>query len=77
VRRPEKVAEVWPASAAVDDLFLNFLFAYTHAGSNVYYTFALFKKKRKKRKAPAQVEKLRQVKEKGEYPFLNTGKINF
>jgi hypothetical protein len=28
VRKPEKVAGVWPASAAVDDLFLNFLFLF-------------------------------------------------
>jgi hypothetical protein len=27
-RRPEKVAGVWPASAVVDDLFLNFLFLF-------------------------------------------------
>jgi hypothetical protein len=28
VRKPEKVAGVWPACAAVDDLFLNFLFLF-------------------------------------------------
>jgi hypothetical protein len=27
-RRPEKVAGLWHASAAVDDLFLNFLFLF-------------------------------------------------
>jgi hypothetical protein len=28
VRELEKVAEVWPAGAAVNDLFLNFLFLF-------------------------------------------------
>jgi hypothetical protein len=28
VRKPEKLAGVWPGCAAVDDLFLNFLFLF-------------------------------------------------
>jgi len=44
-RKPEKVAVKRQPCALTDDLFLNFCFSITHAGSNVYYTFTLFKQK--------------------------------
>jgi hypothetical protein len=61
VRRPEKVAEVWPACAAVDDLFLNFLFLF----------FSRKKEKEKKRKREISCYKVPMS-----LSSLNTMKIN-